>query len=164
MSNIYLPRNASKAQLRDAENARKNRLEIVKAYSHGQVSRRDLVKWGLITAGGLIAPIGGLSPFVKSSRADSGSGIPTGAPPSYLKDAKAFTAPMPRLDELQGAPAICIEDPTNDPTKMVVATGTSGKAGFNALSNLRGSHAEYMSCQDPINVDPALLDPKVKST
>src|SRR4051794_16732422 len=101
MSNIYLPRNASKAQLRDAENARKNRLEIVKAYSHGQISRRDLVKWGLIIAGGIIAPIGGLSPFVKSARADGGSGIPTGAPPSNVNGAKPFSMAMKRLDELQ---------------------------------------------------------------
>ena len=64
MSIFYLPRNASKARLRDAENARKNRAEILKAYSHGTVSRRDLIKWGLITGAGLIAPIGGLSPFV----------------------------------------------------------------------------------------------------
>src|ERR1700760_3706202 len=63
MSIFYLPRDASKARLRDAENARKNRAEILKAYSHGTVSRRDLIKWGLITTGGLIAPIGGLSPF-----------------------------------------------------------------------------------------------------
>src|SRR3954449_7683007 len=65
MSAIYLPRNASGARLRDAENARRNRLEIVKAYSQGQISRREIFKWGLVTAGGLIAPIGGLSPFVQ---------------------------------------------------------------------------------------------------
>src|SRR5206468_5607947 len=120
MSNIYLPRNASKAQLRDAENARKNRVEIVKAYSHGQVSRRDLVKWGLITAGGMIAPIGGLSPFVRSSRASGGSNIPTGASPSPLFNAGAFTQPMQRLDVQQSKPAICVEDP-NNPNNMVVA-------------------------------------------
>ena len=31
---------------------RRNRLEIVKALSDGQVTRRDLIKWGLFTAGG----------------------------------------------------------------------------------------------------------------
>ncbi|MGB7620909.1 MAG: hypothetical protein WBN92_01035, partial [Terriglobia bacterium] len=62
--NFFLPWNASKARIKAAEDARKNRMEIVKAYSQGQVSRRDLIKWGLITTGGLIAPIGGLSPFV----------------------------------------------------------------------------------------------------
>jgi manganese oxidase len=108
MSIFYLPRNASKARLRDAENARKNRAEILKAYSHGTVSRRDLIKWGLITGTGLIAPIGGLSPFVAYA-SDGGSGggtsgggtsssIPTGMPPSPLFGVQAFTTPMPRFD------------------------------------------------------------------
>ena len=74
MSFIYLPKDASKAQLRAAENARKNRAEIMKAYSQGKVSRRELIKWGLITSAGAIAPIGGLSPFVPSMHADGGSG------------------------------------------------------------------------------------------
>src|SRR3954463_1611928 len=99
MSAIYLPRNASGARLRDAENARKNRLEIVKAYSQGQISRRDIVKWGLVTAGGLIAPIGGLSPFVRSPHADgTSSGIPTGAPPSPGLQGLEFTQPLLRLE------------------------------------------------------------------
>ena len=80
MSNVYLSRNACPSRIREAENARKNRMEIVKAYSQGQISRREIFKWGLVTAGGLIAPVGGLSPFVQSAHADSG-GIPSGAPP-----------------------------------------------------------------------------------
>ena len=74
MSIFYLPKNASKARLREAENARKNRAEILKAYSQGKVSRRELIKWGLITTGGVIAPIGGLSPFVAYASGGSGSG------------------------------------------------------------------------------------------
>src|SRR3989442_8099962 len=38
-----------KARLREAEHARQNRAEIIQAWSQGQVTRRDLVKWGLIT-------------------------------------------------------------------------------------------------------------------
>ncbi|MGE5324865.1 MAG: hypothetical protein ACM3SW_18500, partial [Actinomycetota bacterium] len=100
MSFIYLPKDASKAQLRAAENARKNRAEILKAYSQGTVTRRDLIKWGLITSAGAIAPIGGLSPFVPSMHADggTGTGIPTGAPPSPLFGVQPFTAPLPRFD------------------------------------------------------------------
>ncbi|HWG49146.1 MAG TPA: multicopper oxidase domain-containing protein [Candidatus Acidoferrales bacterium] len=97
MSYIYLPKDASKARLRDAENARKNRAEILKAYSQGKVTRRELIKWGLITSAGAIAPIGGLSPFVPSVHADGG-GIPTGMPPSPLGTALPFTAPLPRFD------------------------------------------------------------------
>src|SRR5438309_11184597 len=107
MSNIYLSQTACKARMRDAENARKNRGEIVKAYSQGQVSRRELFKWGLFTSAGLLAPIGGLSPFVQSVHADGGtvSGIPTGAPPSPLAGAQPFTQSMLRLEVLQSAKA-----------------------------------------------------------
>ncbi len=102
MSNrIYLPLNASKARQREAESARKNRAEIVRAWSHGQVSRRELFRWGLFTAGGLLAPIRGLNPFVGSAYGDS---IPTGAPRSPLFGVQPFTQPMPRFDVLPRNP------------------------------------------------------------
>ncbi|HSM85265.1 MAG TPA: multicopper oxidase domain-containing protein [Candidatus Limnocylindrales bacterium] len=108
MSNIYLPKDASKARLREAENARKNRAEILKAYSQGKVSRRDLIKWGLFTSAGALAPIGGLSPFVPSVHADGGSGgsssIPTGMPPSPLFGVQPFSTPMPRFDVISRNP------------------------------------------------------------
>src|SRR5690242_2927871 len=98
---FFLPENASKARVREAENARRNRAEIVKAHSQGQVSRRDLIKWGLITTGGLLAPIHGLNPFVKSAYGS----IPTGANPSPLFGALPFTQAMPRFDLLPRLPA-----------------------------------------------------------
>ncbi len=104
MSNIYLPSNVSKARIKEATNARNNRAEIVKAYSQGKVSRRDLIKWGLITTGGLLAPIHGLNPFVTSAYADGGSNIPTGAPRSPLFGALPFTQPLPRFDVLSRDP------------------------------------------------------------
>ena len=97
---LFLPERASRARIIEAENARGNRLEIVKAFSNGQVSRRDLIKWGLITTGGLLAPIHGLKPFVSSAYADDGGGIPTGAPRSPLFGVQPFTQPMPRFDVL----------------------------------------------------------------
>jgi manganese oxidase len=98
---MYLPWNASRARVREAENAQKNRLDIVKALSQGQVSRRDLMKWGLVTAGGLLAPINGLSPFAKSAYGS----IPTGAPRSPLGPGNIqFTQPMPRFDLLKRNP------------------------------------------------------------
>ena len=99
---FFLPRNASKARLREAEHARTNRAEIVKAFSQGKVSRRDLIKWGLITTAGTLAPISGLSPFAPSVYADTN--IPTGAPPSPLFGALPFTQPMPRFDVLPRDP------------------------------------------------------------
>jgi len=107
MSNFFLPKDASKARLRDAENARKNRLEILKAYSQGKVSRRDLVKWGLFTTAGALAPIGGLNPFVPSSQGQISTAtqspggtfdIPTGMPPSPLFGVQPFSTAMPRFD------------------------------------------------------------------
>ena len=98
---FFLSEKSSKARIREAENARKNRAEILKAFSQGKVSRRDLVKMGLITAGGMLAPIHGLNPFVNSAYASSGnvgSGIPTGAPPSPTFGVQPFSTPMPRFD------------------------------------------------------------------
>jgi manganese oxidase len=105
---FFLNENSSKARLREAENARRNRAEIIKAYSHGKVSRRDLIKMGLITTGGLLAPIHGLNPFVNSAYATSGggvgNGIPTGAPPSPTFGVQPFSTPMPRFDVIARNP------------------------------------------------------------
>jgi len=97
---MYLSRKASRARLKEAEGARNNRFEIVKAYSQGQVSRRELIKWGLFTAGGLLVPVHGLSPFVKSAYAD----VPTGVPPSPLPPGSTFTQPLPLFEVLEPKP------------------------------------------------------------
>src|SRR5574337_588340 len=104
---FFLSEHSSKRRLRDAENARNNRAEIMKAYSTGQVSRRELVKWGLFTSAGLLAPIGGLSPFVSSAHAQAlangtcSNNIPTGMCPSPLFGVQPFSTPMPRFDVFQ---------------------------------------------------------------
>jgi FtsP/CotA-like multicopper oxidase with cupredoxin domain len=68
------------------------------------------VKWGLFTSAGILAPIGGLNPFVKPLNAQTtssfgtrggGSGIPTGLPSSPLFGVLPFTQPMPRFDVFQ---------------------------------------------------------------
>jgi FtsP/CotA-like multicopper oxidase with cupredoxin domain len=101
---FFLSENASKARLKEAEDARKNRLEIIKGLSQGKVSRRELVKWGLITSGGLLAPIHGLNPFVARGNASgsnplsTASGVPTGIGPSPMFGVTDFSTPMPRFD------------------------------------------------------------------
>ena len=100
MGRLYLGRDASRARLKEATAARDNRRDIVKALSWGQVSRRELLKYGLITAGGMIAPIRGLSPFATTAYAASSSDVPTGLPPSQLFGVKPFTQPMLRFDVL----------------------------------------------------------------
>src|SRR5215467_10767086 len=97
---FFLSEKSSSARLREAENARNNRAEVLKAYSTGQVSRRDLIKWGLITTGGVLAPIHGLNPFVKSAYGE----VPTGAPPSPGLNGLAFTQPMLRFELLDRNP------------------------------------------------------------
>jgi len=97
---IYLPWNTSKARIKEAEEARKNRLEIVRGLSVGQISRRDLIKWGLITTAGALAPIKGLSPFVSSAYAE----VPTGAPSSPGTIGLDFTQEMLRLEVLPRNP------------------------------------------------------------
>src|SRR5262249_23866241 len=93
---MYVSENASRARIREAENARRNRHEILTAWSQGRISRRDLFKMGLFTAAGTIVLQNGLSPFAPSAYAS----IPTGLPSSPLFGAQPFTQPMPRLDVL----------------------------------------------------------------
>src|ERR671930_2119051 len=99
---MYLPENASAARIREAESARRNRQEILKAWSQGQISRRELVKLGLSTAAGAIILKNGLSPFARSAFA--GANIPTGLPPSPLFGVLPFTQPMLRFDVLPRNP------------------------------------------------------------
>jgi FtsP/CotA-like multicopper oxidase with cupredoxin domain len=104
MGYTFLPPGSSKARQREAEHARKNRLEIVRELSWGRVSRRDLLKMGLFTGAGLLAPIRGLSPFATTAYASSHANIPTGAPRSPLGSARPFTQPMERFDVLPRYP------------------------------------------------------------
>src|SRR4029077_18816629 len=128
---FFLTENASRARVREAENARKNRAEIVKARSQGKVSRRDLIKMGLITTGGLLAPIHGLNPFVNSAFASGGGGIPTGAPLSPMFGVQPFSTPMPRFDVAPRNPVSSLNpaptaqaNQTQQPVPAVLGGGT----------------------------------------
>jgi FtsP/CotA-like multicopper oxidase with cupredoxin domain len=90
---MFLDRtNASARRIREAKEARKNRLEIVRAHSHGEVSRRELFKWGIYTSTGALAFKNGLSPYAPSAFA----AVPTGTPASPSFGAKKFEQPMNR--------------------------------------------------------------------
>src|SRR6266852_5476566 len=113
---FWVSENADRSRRRDAENARRNRAEITKALSHGQIRRRDLVKWGLFTSAGIMLPIGGLNPFVRPLQGQTAPttpsrsailatqsdnmGIPTGLPASPTFGVQPFSQPMPRFDVL----------------------------------------------------------------
>jgi FtsP/CotA-like multicopper oxidase with cupredoxin domain len=90
---MYLTGKVSRIRQREAQRARENRAEIVKARSLGQVTRRDLIRWGILTTAGALALKNGLSPFARSAFA----AVPTGTPTSPLFGAARFTQRMPRL-------------------------------------------------------------------
>ena len=90
---MYLPRDASRSRIREAQRARENRAEIVRARSHGKISRRELFKWGLFTTSGLLVCKNGLSVYAPSAYGQ----VPTGTPRSPLFGAKKFTQPFRRL-------------------------------------------------------------------
>jgi len=130
MSRFFLRENASRARLREAAAAQANRRDIVKALSWGQVSRRELLKLGLFTGAGLLAPIRGVSPFASSAFAASGSDIPTGMPPSPLGGVRAFSQPLLRFDVLPHVPRLTPE-PTleSNQTLQPVDEGLGGGQG-----------------------------------
>src|SRR5262247_964369 len=90
---MYLPKDASRSRIREAQRARENRAEIVRALSHGQISRRELFKWGLFTSSGLLAWKHGLNVYAPSAYGQ----VPTGTPRSPLFGARKFTQPFRRL-------------------------------------------------------------------
>ncbi|MBI5068405.1 MAG: multicopper oxidase domain-containing protein [Deltaproteobacteria bacterium] len=92
---MFIAGKGSRRRRLEAEAVRRDRQEILAAWSSGRVSRRDLVRWGLLSAGGLL--LQGLSPLARPARAD----VPTGTPPSPVPPGLAFTQPMPRLEEFQ---------------------------------------------------------------
>src|SRR5262245_47621955 len=91
---MYLPNDTSPLRLQEARKARENRLEIVRALASGQVTRRELFKWGLFTASGLLAWKNGLNVYAPSAYGQ----VPTGTPHSPLFGARKFSQPLHRLE------------------------------------------------------------------
>jgi FtsP/CotA-like multicopper oxidase with cupredoxin domain len=90
---MYISPKASRIRQREAQRARENRAEIHRALSLGQVSRRDLIRWGIFTASGVLACKNGLSPLARSAFAQ----VPTGTPRSPLFGAQKFAQRLNRL-------------------------------------------------------------------
>lgn len=90
---MYLPFKASRIRQREAEHARGNRAEIVRALSQGEITKRELLKWGIFTTAGLLVAKNGLSPYARSSFAAGA----TGAPRSPLNGVLKFTQPFNRV-------------------------------------------------------------------
>src|SRR5262245_26838137 len=91
---MYISPKASRIRQREAQRARENRAEIHRALSTGQISRRDLIRWGIFTTAGTLVCKNGLSPLAHSAFA----AVPTGVPRSPLFGAKKFALPLNRLN------------------------------------------------------------------
>ena len=138
---MYLSPKASRIRLREAQRARNNRAEIHQALSLGQISRRDLIRWGIMTTGGILVCKNGLSPLAPSAFAD---GVPTGTPPSPLFGARKFVTRMPRLS-LQ--------------TPMPITRAANGNAVFPTGSGERD--AKRLSYHTDFSANPA--DPQFRN-
>lgn len=132
---MYISKDASTARQREAQQARNNRTEIVRALSQEQVTRRELIRWGIFTAAGALALTNGLSPFARSAFA----AVPTGVPRTPLFGVKKFTQPMHRLN---------LQSPV--PMDRDQATGN---AIFRGLSDERP--AKRLSYHTDFNANPS---------
>ena len=120
---MYLPFGASKIRQREAQNARNNRADIVKALSQGQITKRDLIRWGIFTAGGLLVAKNGLSPFARSAVAAG----PTGTPRSPLREVRKVLRRMRYIQARKFVPAV--KDP-NPRSALRYVSCTRSSASF----------------------------------
>jgi FtsP/CotA-like multicopper oxidase with cupredoxin domain len=127
---MYLPLNASKRRIREAENARQNRTEIVKALSQGQATRRDMFKWGLFTSAGLLLCKNGLSPYAQSAYAQ----VPTGTPRSPTGSAVPFAQPLNRLHYVAPTPLTKLVQPNGEWEALWPTSGGKGGPSSKRLS------------------------------
>ena len=132
---MYLPIDASKARVREAEHARNNRLAIVKALADGEISRRDLFKWGLFTTTGAIALKHGLSVYAPSAYGQ----VPTGTPRSPLFGAVKFSEAMHR-------PLV--------QTPIRLAANAAGDAVWQDAALNREPNAKKFSWHDQFSANP----------
>jgi FtsP/CotA-like multicopper oxidase with cupredoxin domain len=95
---MFISKLASRIRQSEAQHARNNRAEIVQALSQGEITRRDLIKWGIFTGTGALALKNGLSPSASSAFAGS---IPTGTPRSVINGAQKFTQALSRLHQMK---------------------------------------------------------------
>ena len=143
---MYISNKESRVRQREAQNARDNRAEIVKALSHGQITKRDLFKWGIYTTTGALALKNGLSPFARSAFA----AVPTGTPRSPLGTAAKFTQAMPRL-ALQ-TPYTLTKDPATGNAVWPAALGERDSKRLSwhtEFTNFNTTHPGYPNNNNP---------------
>ncbi len=135
---MYLTPKASRVRLREAQNARNNRAEIVQALGAGQITRRDLIRWGIFTAAGGLALKNGLSPYAQSAY----GAVPTGVPPTPMFGATKFSQPFRRLNVQTPVPL----------TPLVGVNGMDQNSQAQFTGNYAGEHvAKCMSWHTDFN-------------
>ena len=124
----------------DAHNAiARTRRGIVEALSQGRVSRRELIRWGLMTAGGALTGLGGLTAMTGRARAAA-------PPPSPLFGVRKFTQAFRRLNLQQPVrltrtaegdaafPATSLELPARRLSYHTDFTASGGKTFVNPIT------------------------------
>src|SRR6516225_5732434 len=149
---MYLSTKASRIRQREAQNARKNRAEIVRALSLGQITRRDLYKWGIFTLGGVLALKNGLSPLAKSAFAE----VPTGTPLSPLFGTVPFSQPLTRLILQKPIPLIPVS--STDPQFGLPDPASIAHALFDPNFSNETLPSKRLSYHDDFSANPA--DPR----
>ena len=144
----FLSDKASRQRQREAQQARNNRAEIVTALSHGQITRRDLYRWGIFTATGALALKNGLNPFARSAFA----AVPTGTPRSPLFGARKFTTEMQRLNYREPFPIIRTKVDGNPNNNVAVFKGLPNERPSKRLS----WHTDFTANPK----DPQFINPK----
>ncbi len=130
---MYLPDKTTGIRLKEAQRALENRLDIVKALSVGQITKRDLLRWGYFTAGGLLIAKHGLSPFAQSAYAQVPT--PLGSPRSPLFGAIKFHSAMRRLEVQKPIPLL--RTPTGD------AAWQTGSSNYEPPAKNFSYHTDY---------------------
>ena len=162
---MYLSGKESRLRQKEAENARRNRAEIVKALSHGQVTKRELIKWGIFTATGALVMKNGLNPFAKSSFANAKTGVPK----SPLFGAQAFTTPFVRVNHVKPKKIERKKVTTNPNDDIAVFLDADGKPMNIPAAKRLSYHEDYNKRQvelgrNPLALDPAHPDNQYKNT
>jgi FtsP/CotA-like multicopper oxidase with cupredoxin domain len=145
---MYISPDASRIRQKEAQKARDNRAEIVKALSLGEITRRDLFRWGIFTTTGALALKNGLSPFARSAYAD----VPTGTPRSPLMNAVKFTQRLNRLRLQQ-------PQPLTRTSRVDAAGNTHYDAVFADPNELPARRLSYHTDFSANPADPAFRNP-----
>ncbi len=151
---MYLFPKSSRRREREAQNARTNRNEIRKALANGEVTKRDLIKWGLFTAGGALVVKNGLSPFARSSFAAE----PTGTPRTPLFGAGAFTQPFNRVREVPGHKIQRKQVTSNRNDDLAVFLDADGTPLNQPAAKRLSYHTDFNLRQTELGRNPLLLD------